>query len=81
MAEDDRISLYRQLHKRHTADEPQRIYTADRVLPHCKQKDQSQIPSSTSVAAEAFGWRSLLTSEPPGLLESRASGFNPKPAT
>ena len=32
MADDDRISLYRQLHKRHSADEPQRIYTADRVL-------------------------------------------------
>ena len=32
MADDHRTALYRQLHKRHTADEPQRIYTAERVL-------------------------------------------------
>src|SRR5262249_13272166 len=32
MVEDHRTALYRQLHKRHTADEPQRIYTAERVL-------------------------------------------------
>jgi cyclopropane fatty-acyl-phospholipid synthase-like methyltransferase len=32
MADDHRTALYRQLHKRHTADEPQRVYTAERVL-------------------------------------------------
>lgn len=32
MADDQRAALYRELHKRHTADEPQRIYTAERVL-------------------------------------------------
>jgi cyclopropane fatty-acyl-phospholipid synthase-like methyltransferase len=32
MVEDHRTALYRQLHKRHTADEPQRIYAAERVL-------------------------------------------------
>ena len=32
MPKDHRTALYRQLHKRHTADEPQRIYTAERVL-------------------------------------------------
>ena len=32
MADNHRTALYRQLHKRHTADEPQRIYTAERVL-------------------------------------------------
>jgi cyclopropane fatty-acyl-phospholipid synthase-like methyltransferase len=32
MADDHRTALYRQLHKRHTADEPQRIYAAERVL-------------------------------------------------
>ena len=32
MADDHRTLLYRQLHKRHNADEPQRIYTAERVL-------------------------------------------------
>ena len=32
MAVDQRTALYRQLHKRHTADEPQRIYVAERVL-------------------------------------------------
>src|SRR6516225_7786825 len=32
MAVDHRTALYRQLHKQHTADEPQRIYAAERVL-------------------------------------------------
>ena len=32
MADDPRTALYRQLHKRQTADEPQRFYTAERVL-------------------------------------------------
>jgi SAM-dependent methyltransferase len=32
MSDDHRFALYKELHKRHTADEPQRIYTAERVL-------------------------------------------------
>ena len=32
MPEDQRFTLYQELHKRHTADEPQRIYAAERVL-------------------------------------------------
>lgn len=32
MVDDHRTALYRQLHKQHTADERQRIYTAERVL-------------------------------------------------
>src|SRR5262249_55787935 len=32
MADDPRTALYRQLHKQQTTDEPQRIYTAERVL-------------------------------------------------
>jgi SAM-dependent methyltransferase len=32
MPDDHRFTLYQELHRRHTADEPQRIYTAERVL-------------------------------------------------
>jgi cyclopropane fatty-acyl-phospholipid synthase-like methyltransferase len=32
MSDDHRFALYQELHKRHSADEPQRIYTAERVL-------------------------------------------------
>jgi hypothetical protein len=32
MADDHRTALYRQLPKRHIADEPQRFYTAERVV-------------------------------------------------
>src|SRR5215470_8580182 len=32
MPKDHRFALYQELHKRHSVDEPQRIYTAERVL-------------------------------------------------
>ena len=32
MPDDHRFALYQELHMRHTADEAQRIYTAERVL-------------------------------------------------